>query len=194
MSVDYSIAAFPTLYRGRQYRSRLEARWAAFFDLLGIKHEYEPYDLGVWSPDFLLSDIATLVEVKPIREIDDDTWRKMTKACQNKKLLEGEEAPLHGVILTMVAPICKGPLIQIGWLSMGYNDMVPIDAYLAWLPKYDVPEFTATIVSIDAGGWYSLCGDADDWTTSRYHRPNHYAEHATRLWAQASNIVQWQGA
>ena len=36
MTFDYQIAAIPTLYRGRQYRSRLEAKWAAFFDLAGL--------------------------------------------------------------------------------------------------------------------------------------------------------------
>lgn len=31
----FRVAAIPTRYRGRLYRSRLEAKWAAFFDLLG---------------------------------------------------------------------------------------------------------------------------------------------------------------
>jgi hypothetical protein len=75
MSLDYTIAAIPTEYRGRMYRSRLEARWAAFFDQLGWRHEYEPYDLGRWSPDFLLPDWNVLVEVKPINELDQATWR-----------------------------------------------------------------------------------------------------------------------
>ena len=33
---------YPTLYNGRRYRSRLEARWAAFFDLVRWPFEYEP--------------------------------------------------------------------------------------------------------------------------------------------------------
>lgn len=32
----------PTMYKGIQFRSRLEARWAVFFDTLGIEWEYEP--------------------------------------------------------------------------------------------------------------------------------------------------------
>jgi len=42
-----------TEYNGQLYRSRLEARWAVFFDSLGIKHEYEPegYDLGIINRD-----------------------------------------------------------------------------------------------------------------------------------------------
>lgn len=49
---EYRIKAHPTMYNGVQYRSRLEARWAAFFDLIGWQHEYEPIDLPGWSPDF----------------------------------------------------------------------------------------------------------------------------------------------
>lgn len=39
----------PTMYKGIQFRSRLEARWAVFFDTLGIKWEYEPqgYEIGM---------------------------------------------------------------------------------------------------------------------------------------------------
>lgn len=50
------------------FRSRLEARWAVFFDSLKIEWEYEPegYDLdGVWYlPDFRLAKLG-FAEVKP---------------------------------------------------------------------------------------------------------------------------------
>lgn len=75
----YHIAAIPTIYRGRKYRSRLEARWAAFFDLLNWKHEYEPFDLGGWSPDFLLQG-KVLVEIKPVTTADVATCEKMFNA------------------------------------------------------------------------------------------------------------------
>lgn len=32
-----------TLYREVLYRSRIEARWAVFYDTLGIQHKYEPF-------------------------------------------------------------------------------------------------------------------------------------------------------
>jgi len=37
-----------TVYSDHLFRSRLEARWAVFFDYMGIKWVYEPegYDLG----------------------------------------------------------------------------------------------------------------------------------------------------
>ncbi len=68
MGFDYTVKAHPTTYAGVNFRSRLEARWAAFFDECGWEWEYEPIDLKGWSPDFSIKghkgDI--LVEVKPV--------------------------------------------------------------------------------------------------------------------------------
>lgn len=51
------IKAIETSYKGYRFRSRLEARWAVFFDALGIAWEYEPegFELpsGRYLPDFL---------------------------------------------------------------------------------------------------------------------------------------------
>lgn len=48
-----------TKYRGIVFRSRLEARWAVFFDQLGIEWQYEPQgfekDGDRYLPDFRLS-------------------------------------------------------------------------------------------------------------------------------------------
>ncbi len=68
--MKYDIKAIETTYKGRVYRSRHEANWAAFFDLLNWGHEYEPFDLNGWLPDFQITGnkYATqelLVEVKP---------------------------------------------------------------------------------------------------------------------------------
>ena len=58
-----------TLYNGYLFRSRLEARWAVFFDSLNIAYEYEKegYDLGPagwYLPDFWLPVQKCWVEVK----------------------------------------------------------------------------------------------------------------------------------
>jgi hypothetical protein len=63
------IKAIETRYKGCNFRSRLEARWAVFFDALGIKWEYEKegYVVGnrtPYLPDFYLPDLRTWVEVK----------------------------------------------------------------------------------------------------------------------------------
>jgi len=39
--VEKSIKPIETLYNGYRFRSRLEARWAVFFDAIGLKYEYE---------------------------------------------------------------------------------------------------------------------------------------------------------
>ncbi|MBK9515513.1 MAG: hypothetical protein IPO05_18320 [Flavobacteriales bacterium] len=51
------IKPIETRYKGYRFRSRLEARWAVFFDALGLEWEYEPegFDLGdgvYYLPDF----------------------------------------------------------------------------------------------------------------------------------------------
>lgn len=64
--VIYEIEAKPTLYNHTLYRSRMEARWAAFFDFVGWEFEYEPEPFKTWSPDFVIHSIDSYVEVKPI--------------------------------------------------------------------------------------------------------------------------------
>lgn len=64
------IKAIETVYNGYRFRSRLEARWAVFFDALGIKYEYEPegFDLGeagYYLPDFFIPETRFFYEVKP---------------------------------------------------------------------------------------------------------------------------------
>lgn len=64
------IKAIETVYNGYRFRSRLEARWAVFFDTVGIKYEYElqGFDLGDegrYLPDFWLPTQKCFVEIKP---------------------------------------------------------------------------------------------------------------------------------
>jgi hypothetical protein len=64
------IKAIETKYKGYRFRSRLEAKWAVFFDALGIEWEYEKegYVLpdGTWYlPDFWLPLVRMWAEVKP---------------------------------------------------------------------------------------------------------------------------------
>ncbi len=72
--------AIETIYKGYRFRSRLEARWAVFFDSLGIPWIYEPegIDLGNglrYLPDFYLPDCKQFFEVKGI--LDDDDREKI---------------------------------------------------------------------------------------------------------------------
>jgi len=66
------IQAIPTIYRGIQMRSRLEAAWALFFDEHGVRWAYEAegFDFGDvrYLPDFYLPDCRTFVEVKGVMD------------------------------------------------------------------------------------------------------------------------------
>ena len=59
-----------TLYGAYLFRSRLEARWAVFFNHCGVRYVYEHqgYRLpsGLYLPDFWLPHHNNFVEVKPI--------------------------------------------------------------------------------------------------------------------------------
>lgn len=54
-----TISAIETSYKGYRFRSRLEARWAMFFDRVGVTWTHEPQPLRVagepYLPDFLVS-------------------------------------------------------------------------------------------------------------------------------------------
>lgn len=68
------IKPIETVYKGFRFRSRLEARWAIFFDRLNLRYEYElegfrlPSGAG-YLPDFFLPDLDVHVEIKPHRTI-----------------------------------------------------------------------------------------------------------------------------
>ena len=72
MEETNQIKPIETIYKGYRFRSRLEARWAVFFDAAEIPFEYEPegYSLtsGYYLPDFLLlaSDFPKFLEIKAI--------------------------------------------------------------------------------------------------------------------------------
>lgn len=75
--MEYNIKSKPTVYNHTKYRSRLEARWAAFFDEIGWRYQYEPYNFKGWTPDFVIygSDAREiLIEIKPF--IDDEIIRE----------------------------------------------------------------------------------------------------------------------
>src|SRR5712691_5872767 len=64
-----TVKAIETFYHGYRFRSRLEARWAVFFDSLEMPYRYEPegFDLnGIWYlPDFYLPKHRCWIEIKP---------------------------------------------------------------------------------------------------------------------------------
>ena len=89
------IKAIETRYGGCRFRSRLEARWAVFFDACDIKWEYEPegfiLDDGTkYLPDFYLTDLDTYIEIKPTNS----GFEKAIKFSKNDEIMI---ALIHGL-------------------------------------------------------------------------------------------------
>jgi len=125
VEIDYGTKAVETEYAGTIFRSRLEARWAAFFDVLGWPWVYEPFDLDGWFPDFLLEPVhmgfeqssPILVEVKPISGFCPETAKRISSALVKS---ENELEPL----LLGLTPQFNIPYYEtaVGWLGEDYQD------------------------------------------------------------------------
>lgn len=77
------LKAIETIYQGYRFRSRLEARWAVFFDAVGLKweYEYEGFELreGLrYLPDFFLPDLKYWIEIKG-QPLTQREWEKCTR-------------------------------------------------------------------------------------------------------------------
>jgi len=76
------IPAIETVYAGRKFRSRLEARWAVFMDTLGLEwlYEHEGYKTkaGLYLPDFYLPSMRLHLEVKPTKEAARDSGKRIS--------------------------------------------------------------------------------------------------------------------
>ena len=186
MAVAYDIKAHPTVYGARQFRSRLEAKWASFFDLCGWQFEYEPFDLEGWSPDFLLGG-NVLVEVKPITQPDDDTINKMrdgARACG----WNGE------LLLLGVSPLFDKPSVlagcSMGWLGEYWEASTEPGSVRTWcfalapacLASGGQPDF------MHADGAYSGRMSGERYKTCDFP---HGSSWLKATWDRAANRVQW---
>lgn len=85
--------AIETVYKGYRFRSRLEARWAVFFDAAGVQWQYETQGYEVdghkYLPDFWLPEVRDWVEVKG----DPDGLRK---DFHRMRAILGRNSPLPG--------------------------------------------------------------------------------------------------
>lgn len=92
--------AIQTSYSGYKFRSRLEAKWAVFFDLMGFDWVYEPegFELGNemrYLPDFKVTSRdgnPYWYEVKADNvkvDVKVEAFRKALNACGNEEYCEG---------------------------------------------------------------------------------------------------------
>lgn len=184
-------AAKPTLYKDTMFRSRLEARWAAFFDLAGWRWAYEPVDLERWTPDFVLPGAANsiLSEVKPL------TWSEPEQILQ--------DAELAKVLGQRTDRVCtdglKDELLVLGNgpQRIGADWVLGVLADESWgaAPDWAVLCGNDTVAGLDfcsrSGAFaYRMGGE---WDGNAHVKPiNDNLPRA--LWANAGALVQWKGA
>lgn len=91
-------------------RSRLEARWACFFDALETPWLYESqrYTMAgqyAYTPDFHLPDIAVIVEVKPKLIVDIPTMEKYS--AYGPELVSRGECKMYVLCVGSPAPLAR---------------------------------------------------------------------------------------
>lgn len=159
------IPGIPTTYAGVNFRSRLEARWAAMFDLLGWKWEYEPFDLNGWIPDFILDDGGPLVEVKPTSVSEGDVFQKAhdamadTHADQTSVLLVGYT--ISGSVLGWFEDCCEAYAVRESdkWLLLANWELFTEERYAPLLGQVDA---TTTLLEM-----WRAAGNTVQWRPSK---------------------------
>ena len=115
--VERKIKAIQTEYNGFLFRSRTEARWAVFFDAIGINYRYEleGYDLSEsgYLPDFYLPDYKVWVEIKPldadiVRFVGD--YNEWEKKCDRFRSESGQ-----AIVICYDAPSYDNPMRLFAW-------------------------------------------------------------------------------
>lgn len=104
------IQSIPTTYAGCTYRSRTEARWAVWFDAVGLRFQYEAEGFsirsGYYLPDFWIADWNMFFEVKGAEPTEEE--------C--RKCAELSELAECDVLLAIGAPEERFQLI---WFVRG---------------------------------------------------------------------------
>ena len=138
--MDNEIKAIETVYKGYRFRSRLEARWAVFFDACRIEYEYETEGFELpngerYLPDFYLPEYKWHVEVKPLKRPGaDEELKKAIKFIDGsniKALLILSEIPephsqidlwMYPVIYNH--PVCDDLIVRYVMLHPNYVNAI----------------------------------------------------------------------
>ena len=138
-----NIKPIETIYNGYRFRSRLEARWAVFFDAMKIKYRYETEGyVGIYGekylPDFYLPDINVFVEVKPnIEKLKKDSGK--ISACID---FGASELSDTGLLILGQIPFWNR--------KSNINLLIPHFSYLRW-NKGVIADFAAFIPGAKKG-------------------------------------------
>lgn len=121
--------AIQTRYAGCHFRSRLEARWAVFFNTMRIPWIYEPegYELSFrrYLPDFLLPECGTFIEVRgDTQRVDLDELVRIAAELPNT-YIRPENKYERGPRLMLLGPMTNTLLAddgELGWLATSGPD------------------------------------------------------------------------
>lgn len=176
------IKARPTKYRGIQFRSRLEATWAAFFDNLGWDWEYDPFELDGYLPDFVLRfPRPVIVEVKPansLAEMDQYRAKIESSGWTHDYLIVGTGLFRHGYLHDLLA---LGLLGQSGVCDDDGNDTWSMDeACFGACDECGRPTFVHV-----AGTWGS-------YACNHFFKGQPTPRDYSGMWARAKNMTQWK--
>lgn len=185
-------SGIPTTHAGTNFRSRLEARWAAFFDLVGWSWTYEPFDADGYIPDFLIhGSLPFLVEVGPCISVE----QYLAKAEKPLRIADN-----HATLIVGVSPMsgipARGPYSEDGAIGVFVGPQ-------AW------GDTDATAALIRCGGdetQRGTCGQIGVFDTLNdfsahpcgHHNGGHApgpgltVEEQNALWRRAGNDVQWR--
>ena len=136
--------AIRTKYGDHLFRSRLEARWAVFFDALGIRFEYEAegYELSdgtCYLPDFWLPTFSggCFVEVKP--RGGDYAKARQFAAESGKQMWMAEGPPGFNVTyLVGGSEDVSGRVVDTAVIPAA--DQAEGEDRFFWLPGYERPD------------------------------------------------------
>lgn len=169
------------MYRDVQFRSRVEAKWAAFFDLVDWPWDYEPFDLNGYIPDFALRfHKPLLVEVKADSPEVDEAKSKIE--CSG---WEGEALVLSGTWPNRES--CFFSMPSIGWLAewdgehLCWDEAVMFECLLCG---------KASVLHSSASWSCRACGRSEG---NGHISPCEKVD-PHKAWARAGNIVQWRRA
>jgi len=138
---NYDIKSKPTVYTGMrkdkptEFKSKLEARWAVLFDLLGQEWEYEPHAILVdgsykYCPDFWIPKSDCYYEIKPGVPTEEEYKKaEMCLMATGKDIFFLCDTPMSGMnfgILNRVYGVFKSH--NSGYIYTGDHD----EYYLSW--------------------------------------------------------------
>lgn len=191
--MHYRRSARPTIYKGIEFRSRLEARYAALFDILSWQWEYEPEAAPGYIPDFALHGVKNrkvYVEIKPGAVYRANRTEITAKALTSLSTLGTDEL----LVLTGEFADCScfdAPVfgyMPVNEPDMGYpyefdEEVVLFRPGIAHGSEYD---FAHTM-----GGWAGRLSNAYDGN-ALFEGTMLDKATTLRLWSRAGNAIQWK--